>query len=174
MLFRAVYADADIYLLDTPLSAVDPNVGAHILQNCILGLLKNKIRIIATQNMDLIQSADFIYILEHGSVKESGSPANLFKNQSKSTKLIFNSAPVAESQKDTDVYVLLDDRNDSESGNGSQNFKAHETSKGVPVEVYKEYFQAGIPNLWILFKFLYFTAFTHLLLSGSEYWLKYW
>jgi len=34
---RAVYADADIYILDDPLSAVDVHVGAHIFKNVVQG-----------------------------------------------------------------------------------------------------------------------------------------
>ena len=30
--FRAVYSDADIYLMDDPLSAVDANVGRHLFE----------------------------------------------------------------------------------------------------------------------------------------------
>lgn len=38
---RAVYARADIVLLDAPLSALDSHVGEHILHRCILGLLRS-------------------------------------------------------------------------------------------------------------------------------------
>lgn len=41
-LARAVYSEADIYLLDDPLSAVDPNVANNIFHNCIRGILKEK------------------------------------------------------------------------------------------------------------------------------------
>lgn len=46
-LARAVYADADVYLLDDPLSAVDAHVGRHIFQHVIgpQGLLSKKVRI---------------------------------------------------------------------------------------------------------------------------------
>ena len=46
-LARAVYNNADVYLLDDPLSAVDTHVGKHIFDNVIgpNGLLKNKTRL---------------------------------------------------------------------------------------------------------------------------------
>ena len=43
---RAVYNDADLFLLDDPLSAVDAHVGSHIFEKVIgdTGLLKGKTR----------------------------------------------------------------------------------------------------------------------------------
>ena len=38
-LARAVYADADFYIMDDPLSAVDVHVGRHIFDHCISGML---------------------------------------------------------------------------------------------------------------------------------------
>ena len=42
-LARAVYLNADIYLLDDPLSAVDTKVGKHLFEECICGILKEKV-----------------------------------------------------------------------------------------------------------------------------------
>jgi ABC-type multidrug transport system fused ATPase/permease subunit len=49
-LARAVYGNADVYLLDDPLSAVDSHVGKHIFGSVIgnKGLLAGKTRILVT------------------------------------------------------------------------------------------------------------------------------
>jgi ABC-type transport system involved in cytochrome bd biosynthesis fused ATPase/permease subunit len=39
---RSVYADADVYLLDDPLAAVDTHVGRALFERCIRGVLRNK------------------------------------------------------------------------------------------------------------------------------------
>lgn len=46
-LARAVYQEADVYLLDDPLSAVDSHVGKHIFDKVIGpgGILKSKVSI---------------------------------------------------------------------------------------------------------------------------------
>lgn len=62
-LARAVYANQDIILLDDVLSAVDARVGKHIMNNCILGLLKDKTRILATHQLSLIGAADRVIFL---------------------------------------------------------------------------------------------------------------
>lgn len=39
---RAVYADADVYLMDDPLAAVDTHVGRALFERCIRGVLRSK------------------------------------------------------------------------------------------------------------------------------------
>lgn len=52
-LARAVYAAADVYLLDDPLSAVDVHVGRHIFEDCICGELAGKTRLLVTHQVQV-------------------------------------------------------------------------------------------------------------------------
>lgn len=63
-LARAIYAKPSIILLDDVLSAVDAKVGKHIMDHCIMGLLKNITRVLATHQLSLISSADRIIFMD--------------------------------------------------------------------------------------------------------------
>lgn len=68
-LARAVYADKEIILLDDVLSAVDARVGKHIMDNCLVDLLHNKTRILATHQLSLVNDADrVIYLNGDGTI----------------------------------------------------------------------------------------------------------
>jgi ATP-binding cassette, subfamily C (CFTR/MRP), member 1 len=74
-LARAVYARADVYLLDDVLSAVDQHVGRHIIDNVLGpgGLLGSKARILATNAVNILQDADYIYLLRDRTILEKGT-----------------------------------------------------------------------------------------------------
>lgn len=67
-LARAVYADADLYLLDDPLSAVDTHVGHHLFEQCIREFLKNKTRILVTHQLQYLRQADSIIVINRVSI----------------------------------------------------------------------------------------------------------
>ena len=72
-LARAVYADADLYLLDDPLSAVDFKVGQHIFKTCINDLLGEKMRVLTSHQEQHMKVADQLIVLYKGRVLEKGS-----------------------------------------------------------------------------------------------------
>lgn len=77
-LARAVYANADIYLLDDILSAVDSHVGKHIYKQCLQGALAQKTRIFVTNQLQFLSSAsgfgcDRIMLLDHGVMTRVGT-----------------------------------------------------------------------------------------------------
>lgn len=64
--------DKEIYLLDDPLAAVDAHVAAHLFQHCIMGLLKNKTRILCTHHTHFLSAADQVVVMDHGAVVYTG------------------------------------------------------------------------------------------------------
>ncbi|ENN80380.1 hypothetical protein YQE_03197, partial [Dendroctonus ponderosae] len=79
-LARAVYQDKSVYLLDDIVSAVDRNVAKHIFQHCILGLLKEKTRILCTHHVEFLVYADRIAVLENGLIKKLGFKSDVDDN----------------------------------------------------------------------------------------------
>lgn len=72
-LARALYTNADIFLLDDPLSAVDVHVANHVFEECIRGLLSNKCCLLVTHQHQFLKSADDILVMKQGAVVERGN-----------------------------------------------------------------------------------------------------
>ena len=72
---RACYSEADIYLLDDPISALDAHVGKHVFEKVIgaNGLLKNKTRILVTHRISVLPNVDQIVVMKDGSISECGT-----------------------------------------------------------------------------------------------------
>ena len=76
-LARALYSQADIYLLDDPLSAVDARVCKVLFEQSICGMLAQRLRILVTHHVQFVKAADHVVVLERGSVVLQGRPAEL-------------------------------------------------------------------------------------------------
>uniref|UniRef100_A0A667ZZS7 ATP-binding cassette, sub-family C (CFTR/MRP), member 10 n=1 Tax=Myripristis murdjan TaxID=586833 RepID=A0A667ZZS7_9TELE len=71
-LARAVYMDKDIYLLDDPLAAVDADVAHHLMQKCIMGILRGKTRILCTHRIEFVDKADLVVLMDSGTIIRTG------------------------------------------------------------------------------------------------------
>jgi ABC-type multidrug transport system fused ATPase/permease subunit len=83
-LARALYSDADTFLFDDPLSAVDAHVGKHIFDQVLSnekGKLAGKTRVLVTNAMQYVPLCDRIFILKDGEVLGSGTYCELTKNE---------------------------------------------------------------------------------------------
>ncbi|EAA28910.1 hypothetical protein GE21DRAFT_4891 [Neurospora crassa] len=89
-LARAVYARADIYLLDDCLSAVDSHVGRHIINHVLgpKGLLASKTRILATNSIPVLVQSDYICLLSDGEIVEKGTYRQLMAMKGLVSELI--------------------------------------------------------------------------------------
>ncbi|XXG45906.1 hypothetical protein AAC387_Pa02g0867 [Persea americana] len=78
-LARAVYNDADIYLLDDPFSAVDAHTAATLFNDCVMTALEKKTVILVTRQVEFLVESDSILVMEGGHITQSGSYVELLK-----------------------------------------------------------------------------------------------
>ncbi|KAJ7961836.1 ABC transporter [Quillaja saponaria] len=69
---RAVYQDADIYLLDDPFSAVDAHTGSQLFKDCLMGILKDKTILFVTHQVEFLPAADLILVMQNGRIAQAG------------------------------------------------------------------------------------------------------
>ncbi|KAM3326360.1 hypothetical protein P3S67_001486 [Capsicum chacoense] len=72
-LARAVYSDADIYVLDDPFSAVDAHTAGTLFNDCVMTALKNKTVILVTHQVEFLSEVDQILVMQGGQITQSGS-----------------------------------------------------------------------------------------------------
>ena len=147
-LARAVYADADIYLLDDPLSALDFKVGHHVFEKCISDLLSHKTRIITSHQEQHMKKADNVLMMYKGRVLGSGGFSDLKDKGILSTTV-------------DPLYQKLDEKlneNDEVVDNSGRVFPLPNESKGLQIseedrtigvvsyKLYWNYFRSGVPS----------------------------
>ncbi|CAH8552629.1 unnamed protein product [Schistosoma turkestanicum] len=95
---RACYANADIYLLDDPLSAVDAHVSLHLIKHVLsrsTGLLSTKTCILTTHNPKVLPYSDRVGLLSGGKLIELGNYQQLMHSNTSrlSTFLLLKTKP---------------------------------------------------------------------------------
>jgi ATP-binding cassette subfamily C (CFTR/MRP) protein 1 len=76
-LARVCYAEAPLVMLDDPLAAVDAHVGRSLVQDCIMGFLRGRTRLLVTNALHVLPEADLIVVMRDGHVAEQGSFSQL-------------------------------------------------------------------------------------------------
>lgn len=69
-----------VYLIDDVLASLDAHVSKHIVKHCILNLLKDRTRIIVTENRTLFYYSNQILHVERGSVSTSDFSLGSFES----------------------------------------------------------------------------------------------
>jgi ABC-type multidrug transport system fused ATPase/permease subunit len=73
---RAAFArEADVYIFEDPLSALDAHVAEHIFTQCVSGMLKGKTRVLVTNQLHFLSRCDSVYVM--GSVPDTTSTSPL-------------------------------------------------------------------------------------------------
>ncbi|XP_022093403.1 LOW QUALITY PROTEIN: multidrug resistance-associated protein 4-like [Acanthaster planci] len=187
-LARAVYSDADVYLLDDPLSAVDPAVGRHLFSKCILNYLSRKPRILVTHQLQFLDKADKILVLKQGKVADYGTYQQLQEQGIDFSALLRKKSEDRDYDEDVEEEMLprlerqLSVMSRTSLCSSIPDFDIEEPPNVVPeetavgtvgVSVYLRYFKAGANVLLLLF-WLIMVLGAQAVFSLSEWWLSQW
>ncbi|PWA31119.1 hypothetical protein CCH79_00002728, partial [Gambusia affinis] len=194
-LARAVYREADIYLLDDPLSAVDAEVGQHLFEECICGLLRKKPRILVTHQLQYLKAADLIVVLKEGQMVAKGTYSELQCSGVDFTSLLKEDQN-EDSQDMTPVpgtgssfHCTLSDNSSMSSLSSSryslidggdpltlavQPIEEESRLEGnVGLRMYVKYFLAGA-NLLVLLLLILLNGLAHIIFVLQDWWLAHW
>ncbi|KAF1329530.1 Abc transporter c family member 2, partial [Globisporangium splendens] len=123
---RAMYRSKyDILILDDPLSAVDPHVAHAIFNQCIVGLAKDKTRLLVlNSHYDLLQHADKILVVQDGCVAGDGTYNEIL---SQFPELGMQSATLDKLEKD-----VIDEHDNTHEHEHEMSKAAVNTESGLP------------------------------------------
>ncbi|XP_077583755.1 ATP-binding cassette sub-family C member 4-like [Stigmatopora nigra] len=200
-LARAAYQDADIYLLDDPLSAVDAEVGKLMFEECICGLLKDKPRILVTHQLQYLKAAHQILVLIGGHLVAKGSYSELQSSGLDFSTLLKEDDGQEEKAAATPVparasfcpgaladktmssmaslsascYSLREEALPLDAQQPQQQPAEEErrTQGDVGLHMYVKYFRAGAHFL-LLFILLMLNALAHVAFVLQDWWLAHW
>ncbi|XP_023220573.1 multidrug resistance-associated protein 4-like [Centruroides sculpturatus] len=187
-LARALYLDADIFLLDDPLSAVDVPVAKHIFQKCIMEYLKDKICILVTYQIQFLNSSSKILVLKKGKceffgnysqmknfeiVRKISSHQEICEDIIELETALINHDEIINSNQ-VDVYrdiEHIDDINTEPEEN--QIPRDNERCGTVGLSVYKVYLNAGASFFFKIITLL-MLIISQSITSASDLWLIKW
>ncbi|XP_074845341.1 ATP-binding cassette sub-family C member 4 isoform X5 [Carettochelys insculpta] len=196
-LARAVYQDADIYLLDDPLSAVDAEVSRHLFEKCIYQALHQKVSILVTHQLQYIHAANQIVILKEGKMVGKGTYSEFLSSGIDFASLLKKNEEDEQSLiPETPTMKLARNRTFSQSSVWSQDSSVQSQKDGateqLPAEplvtalpeedrsegkinfkIYKKYFTAGA-NYFVIFMLLILNILAQVAFVLQDWWLSYW
>ncbi|KAJ3303599.1 hypothetical protein HDV03_003676 [Kappamyces sp. JEL0829] len=165
-LARASYSSASIVLLDDPLSAVDAPTARHLLNHCILELLRGRTILLVTHAVNLVlPRADQVLVVRNGSISAAGTP-----------EVIMQTEGLAEMSQEPDdapsELTATEEKLSVKSIVQTDNLEGKATGKVKP-DTYLAYIRAA-GGFW----FGAATFGSLLMLHGASYlesfWLQYW
>lgn len=174
-LARCVYKNADIYLLDDPLSAVDANVGKHLYEKCVEEFLKEKICILVTHQLQYLKNADKIIIMNGGEIQLEGNYKELQGSGLNFAKLLeeFHTEEIEEEKKkiksrqnsEMELEEIEDEDQEAE--------KEQQGTGKINAGVYWKYLRAGGGPCAIALLVTLFII-NQVVANGGEYFVTYW
>lgn len=174
-LARAVYCNADVYLMDDPLSALDTRVAQAVYDECIRGALRGKTRVLTTHRLEFVERADRIVVIESGRVLEGRTAVfeRLWQAYLKAATVPQGAEPrrrVDECEAEAEVEIAPE----APKPSGARLMTEEERNTGVVGwNVYALYFAAFAPGALAAVLGVVFIG-KELLNVGTDSWLAFW
>lgn len=170
-LARAVYQEKDIYLLDDPLAAVDADVASHLMEKCILGILRHKTRILCTHRTELLEKADLLVLMDDGKIIQTGPPEELMALLEASPKLKDSKSETQEKENGGNG-IDEEDAGKEALFPGSAMGEEEKKEGAVSLQVYAAYWRAvGSCLAGSVLLALFFMQASR---NVSDWWLSHW
>uniref|UniRef100_A0A0U9HSH2 Putative ABCC protein n=1 Tax=Chrysomela populi TaxID=154003 RepID=A0A0U9HSH2_CHRPP len=184
-LARAVYSEADVYLFDDPLSAVDTHVGKHLFEECLQRYLGGKTRILVTHQLQFMKKSDLIVVINNGKIDKVGTFEDMSEKELKSLQQ--EQQPEEERERAGSISPekgpVIRDRIQSiiSFGSSAANLNDEDPQEtdeliekgAVPTSTYIEYCRAGA-NLFVLFLLIALLVIAQAASNASDLWLTHW
>jgi ATP-binding cassette subfamily C (CFTR/MRP) protein 1 len=178
---RAVYADADVYLLDDPLSALDAHVAKDVFEKCILEFLGGKTRVLVTNQVQFVSKADRILLVKDGRIDSIGTYDEMMANSPSFKELIMKQI----AEEENDEKVMETTSSSHQAARKKPNEKQEDKKKTqLVVDEERETGHVSFRVVWgylkVLgsFPFTFLTFFLFLLAqlfsTGNSVWLSLW
>ncbi|KAK4742371.1 hypothetical protein SAY87_000372 [Trapa incisa] len=104
-LARALYQDADVYLLDDPFSAVDAHTATDLFNEYVMGALSGKTVLLVTHQVDFLPTFTSILLMSAGEILSAGSYDRMMASTPEFQHLINAHNTTAGSDPQTELTV---------------------------------------------------------------------
>ncbi|XP_010499572.1 PREDICTED: ABC transporter C family member 12-like [Camelina sativa] len=185
---RAVYSNSDVYIFDDPLSALDAQVAHQVFDSCMKNELKEKTRVLVTNQLHFLPLMDRIILVSEGMIKEEGTFAELSKSGSLFKKLMENAGKMDAQEVNTNdenilkpsptVTIDVSERNQGSTKQGKRRrsvlVKQEERETGIVSWNVLMRYKEAVGGLWVVMILLACYLSTEVLRVSSSTWLSFW
>ena len=176
---------------DDPLSALDPEVGELLFEQCILGLLRGKTRLLVTNQLQCLRHCDSVVSLGKGHVIEKGTYQDLMAAKDGEVRRLLKELKGSEPDKSSKTEAgttqtpkedflsntergLDEEKDQKVEKDGATLTTQEERNIGaVKLAVYLQYFRAGGGYIRFGFIFLVYILSTAINLL-TNLWVSFW
>lgn len=191
---RAIYFNAELVLMDDPLSAVDAHVGRQIMDKAICGLLKDRCRILATHQLHVLNRCDRVVVMDEGRIHAVDTYDNLMRDSEVFQRLMSTTGQEDLSEKTEEIAEEVSDEKKADQKIATAPGKPaaalmqeeEKATASVGFEVWKAYIKAtgssfnaivvvfllsmaNVANIWTSLWLSYWTSNKYPSLSTGQY-----